>query len=119
MEYSGLKYKTNRDTNPQGKPRIYFCCHNEDFAGLFEMITDEILKYQPNAAVWYYDPHQGIPENQQFFDDLAQMQLFVVPVTKKFLYQDNNARQKEFVFALEHHIPVLPLCLSGPGFLSV
>lgn len=28
---ANLKFKTRNNTNPQGKPRVYFCCHNEDF----------------------------------------------------------------------------------------
>ena len=35
--------------------------------------------------------------------------LFVMPVTERLLTQPNRAMDKEFPFAIEHHIPVLPL----------
>ena len=107
--YNGLQYKTRGNANPKGRPRVYFCCHEADFGGLFSEISDEILSFQNNAAIWYYDPAEGIPDDEQFYLDLAQMQLFVVPVTSNFIYQDNRARTAEFQFALDHHIPVLPL----------
>ncbi len=37
------------------------------------------------------------------------MQLFVMPVTTRLLCSDNAARCEEFPFAMEKHIPVLPL----------
>lgn len=37
------------------------------------------------------------------------MQLFVIPVTTKFLTQPSRARDVEFTFARDAHIPVLPL----------
>lgn len=108
-KYSGLKYKTRGNVSPQGRPRIYFCCQSDDFSYLFEPITKEILDIQLNAAIWYYDPSEGIPDDESFIADLSQMQLFVVPITSNFLYKDNTARVVEFAYAVEHHIPVLPL----------
>ena len=109
MEYNGLHHKTRGSASPQGRPRVYFCCHEANFARMFEPITEEILAIADNAAIWYYDPAQGIPEDERFFADLSQMQLFVIPVTAKFIYQDNPARTVEFQYAIDHHIPVLPL----------
>ena len=113
-EYQGLRYKTRGDAAPQGRPRIYFCCHNDDFNRLFEPVSEEILSLVPHAAIWYYDPKDGIPEDDQLFSDLGQMQLFILPVTKNFVYQDCRARTEEFAYALEHHIPLLPI-LKDPG----
>lgn len=39
-----MKYKTRGNTSPQGKPRVYFCCHPEDFTKYFETIANEILE---------------------------------------------------------------------------
>ncbi|MBR4444779.1 MAG: tetratricopeptide repeat protein [Solobacterium sp.] len=108
-EYKGLKYKTRGNVSPQGRPRVFFCCHPNDFERMFDPITKEILDIQINAAIWYYDSKEGIPEGENFFADLSQMQLFVVPVTADFIYSENKARTVEFSFAIDHHIPVLPL----------
>ena len=108
-EYKGLKYLTRGNVSPQGRPRVYFCCHPEDFEKTFDAVTKEILDIQINAAVWYYDPANGIPSGEAFEADLATMNLFVVPVTSRFIFQDNPARVTEFAFAVSHRIPVLPL----------
>ena len=104
-----LQYKTRGNASPNGRPRVYFCCHKEDFAATFGPITDELLDIQKNAAVWYRDPAADFPEDESFFFDLKQMQLFVIPVTSRFLYQEDPARTVEYAFAMENHIPVLPL----------
>ena len=103
---ANLKFKTRNNTNPQGKPRVYFCCHNEDFEKYFVTISNEILKKQ-NCAIWYTD--EKIPRDEEFLSDLKQMQLFIMPVTAKLLFTENTALDLEFNFAVQNHIPVLPL----------
>ncbi len=109
FEYKGLKHRTRANANPQGRPRVYFCCHPNDFGAYFEPVATEILDAQTNAAIWYYDPSEGIPDSNELLDDLRQMQLFVIPVTSRFVYQESQARTVELALAVESHIPVLPL----------
>ncbi len=104
-----MKYKTRGNTSPQGKPRVYFCCHPEDFTKYFETIANEILERQ-NCAIWYIDGE--VIRDDDFFEDLKQMQLFVMPVTTKLLCSPNEALSTEFRFAIEQHIPVLPVMLE-------
>lgn len=40
-----MKFKPN-NINPQGRPKVYFCCHPNDFDGYFESISNEILEKQ-------------------------------------------------------------------------
>ena len=101
--------KTRGNTSPQGRPRIYFCCAKEDFDTYFESVTQEMLDYQKNACVWYRDPKQPFPQEEQFLDDLNLMQLFVIPITSHFLHDDDPARTVEMAYAMEKHIPILPL----------
>lgn len=103
---ANFKYKTRGNSSPQGKPRVYFCCHHEDFDRYFESVSDEILAKQ-NCAVWYAD--EIVVRDEDFFLDLKQMQLFVMPVTTNLLCTENDALDVEFKFAIENHIPVLPL----------
>lgn len=102
-----VNYKTQNDTTPQGKPRVYFCCHPEDFDKYFETISKEILEKQ-NYAVWYA-ANVYTERDREFLSSLAQMQLFVMPITRNLLCSDNAALDVEFQFAIENHIPVLPL----------
>ncbi|MBP3633777.1 MAG: tetratricopeptide repeat protein [Oscillospiraceae bacterium] len=99
-----LQVKTRGNVSPQGKPRVYFCCHPADFGAFFDAVSDEILAKQ-NCAVWYVEK-DGTDEN--FRADLERMNLFVMPVTTRLLTTENPALE-EFRFAVAHHIPVLPL----------
>lgn len=105
-----LRFYTRQMSSPQGKPRVFFCCHPDDFADCFKRIADRILKEQ-NCAIWYREPtcRDAVP-----FSDLEQMQLFVMPVTTKLLTTQNRAIDVEFPFAIRQHIPVLPL-MQEPG----
>lgn len=103
---AALRYKTNGNSHPQGKPRVYFCCHPNDFKKCFKLVSDEILAKQ-DCVIWYKEEPTIYDEN--FFADLKQMQLFVMPVTTNLLCTENDALDVEFKFAIENHIPVLPL----------
>lgn len=102
-----LSYKTRGNTSPQGKPKVYFCCHPGDFPLYFNAVSDEILEKQ-NCAVWYLQDPES-PRDEALLEDLRQMQLFVMPVSANLLYSDSSALEVEFPFAVENHIPVLPL----------
>ncbi len=108
---SSLKYKIRGSVSPQGKPRVYFCCHHDDFNNFFDKISNDILSNQ-NCAVWYRDDYSPLDDDLK--NDLKQMQLFVIPVTAKFLTTENEAFATEFKIAAENHIPILPL-MQEPG----
>ncbi len=104
---SQLACKTRGNVSPQGKPRVFFCCHPADFAVYFEEIAAEILALQ-NCALFYAEGG-GVTVDEELLSDLGQMQLFVMPVTTRLLTTDNAALARLFPFAMEHHVPVLPL----------
>ena len=109
-----LRYKTRGGSSPQGKQRVYFTCHPDDFALYFDEISEELLKYE-NCSIYYYDKKsEGLDSNEDLNITLEGMQLFVIPITSNFLHTDNRSRLKDFKFAVEHHIPVLPL-MQEPG----
>ena len=103
-----FQFRTRGQQSPQGKQRVYFTCHPDDFERFFEEIQKEILDRQ-DCAVFYLEP--GIqPEDVEDYElRLREMQLFVVPVTTKMLTRANRAMDVEVPFAFEHHIPILPL----------
>lgn len=105
-----MKYKTRGNSNPKGKPKVYFCCHSKDFNKYFKSISDEILNKQ-NCAIWYTDT--VVEHDEDYFVALKQMQLFIMPVTTNLLCTQNEALDIEFKFAIENHIPVLPLMQEG------
>ena len=94
-----IQFKTRGDSTNQGKPRVYFCCHPDDFDMYFEPVRNEILDKQ-NCAVYFYDNASSIPE-QERETDLLSMQLFVIPVTTNLLTKPSIAMDKDFPLALK------------------
>ncbi len=93
--------------NPQGKERVYFACHPDDMV-YFEAVCEDIFASQ--NCVIFYNSEPDIPWDEESIDlELGRMQLFVIPITSRFLNKPNEAREVEFSYATSHHIPVLPL----------
>ncbi|MBQ1579799.1 MAG: tetratricopeptide repeat protein, partial [Firmicutes bacterium] len=108
---SAFLYKTIANERPQGKPNVYFACHPADREKYFEEYAQKILKIQ-DCAVWYESKPEEAYDEEDLQLRLAQMQLFVMPVTTKLLTAPNRAMDVEFPFALQQHIPVLPLMME-------
>lgn len=108
---STLVPKTKNNSSPRWKSRVYFCAHPDDHKGYLEQISNDIFSTH-DCAIWHLeDPHGEIGLAEHFFA-LDEMQLFVVPVTKKLLETDNFALDKEIPFALENNKPVLPILME-------
>lgn len=99
--------------SPQGKPRVWLTGHPDEIGQYREEIAADLLRAQ-NCAVYYDETPNAPCEEAELFAQLEQMQLVVLAVTGRFLYEPNRARETELPFALAHHIPVLPL-LQEPG----
>ena len=108
---SKLKSNAGMESS-QGKQRVYFSCHPCDFDTYFEELCNDILKIV-NCAIYYYEPDEDIELDDDYYQNLEQMQLFVMPVTGNLLSQGCRAMDMEFRFARERHIPVLPIVLEG------
>jgi len=110
-----LQYKTRHSQTPYHKAKVYLCVHPEDFPAFSSDIANEILALH-DCAVWYADPNQH--RDDAFLSALTDMNLFVMPVTKRLLTTKSHAIEKEFAFAAAHHIPVLPL-MQEPGLVNL
>ncbi|MBQ8433875.1 MAG: tetratricopeptide repeat protein [Clostridia bacterium] len=103
-----LNFKTRgKDVSPQGKPRVYFCCHPDDFSAYFQDISTEILNLV-NCAIFFDEQPNSMGDSNEWESRLSDMQLFVMPVTSKLL-SGNNKGLDDYHIALKKHIPVLPL----------
>lgn len=103
-----LLFITRGKVSPQGKPKVYFSCHPDDFEKYFPEITDELLSRQ-DCAIFYLKPDM-MPDNMNEHElNLLEMNLFVVPVTSRLLKIENRAMDTEIPYALKKHIPILPI----------
>ena len=103
-------------SEPRGKPRVYFSCHPDDFEVAFPLISEDILRHA-NCCIWYdtepQDPAAMTKEEQkEYYASLEEMQLLVLGVTSRFINSESRARDVELKFAIEKHIPVLPIMLE-------
>ena len=103
-----IAYKTHGNPNPQGKPRVWFCAHPDDYKAFLDTSAEEILKKQDCAVYYDEEPIAGYDE-KEFFFELGRMNLFIMPVTYRLLHTKNRALDVEFRYAVTHHIPVLPI----------
>lgn len=94
--------------SPQGLSRVYFCAHPQDHKFYLEEISHEILAFQ-NCAVWYDEEPEKEFDPAELSEALAEMNLFVFPVTRALLTESNRALDFEIRFALENHVPLLPI----------
>ncbi len=107
-----LSFRTSAGSDPHGRPRVFFTCDPEDFGATFESTVRLILKHQPNCAVWYLPPDTALSDEKaagSLRAQLAEMQLVVIPVTRRLLVGDSAAMRTVVPFALGNHIPLLPL----------
>lgn len=103
-----LTFRTRGNASPQGKPRVYYTGHPEDLSLYLDGIAADLLSCQ-NCAVYYDAEPAADWDREELLRQLEQMQLLVIPVTSRFLFRPSRALEVEFPFAMERHIPVLPL----------
>jgi len=106
-----MLFKTRGNASPSGKPRVYFTCHSDDFGLYFEQVCEYIFKSHDCAVYYTADMNETINDEDKV-TDLESNNLFVVPVTFKLLSTENRAMD-DVRFALEKHIPVLPLMMES------
>lgn len=100
-----LQYITKGNVHIKEQARVFYTAHPRDFARYFEEIRTDVYRTQ-DCAFFYLEPDRQPDEH--YYADLAEMQLFIIPVTGYFLYERSRAYE-DFLFAQAHHIPVLLL----------
>ena len=100
--------KTQSNSLPQGKPRVYLAIDPEH-RPLLDTLAAEILGCV-NAAVFYLsDEPFSLDEH---FEQLKEMNLFVFAVTERFFDEGSFPLFQELPFAKENRLTVLPLMLE-------
>ena len=105
-----LQYKINCNADLKDLQKVFICATPGDLEQYLDTISGDLFKAQSNISVWYPVVDDDTPDNEETYKLLlADMNLFVIPVTKSFLDDESRARNMEMVFAMEHGIPVLPI----------
>ena len=112
-----LSCRSKDNVSVGSKPRVYFTCHPTDFDRSFRRLCDEIFRSHDCAIYYTKDMTAQLPEETRE-TDLERMNLFVVPVSRRLLTEPNRAMDQDVPFALQHHIPLLPIMLED-GLLEL
>lgn len=107
-----INVKPKNNENVDKKPRVWFTCHPDDFDACFEIISRDIFKTHDCAIYYTEDMTETIAEDEKE-TDLGRSNLFVVPITEKLLTTPNRAMDEDIPYALEKHIPVLPIRMEA------
>lgn len=112
-----LDYRTKGNASPQGRSKVFFTCHPADLERSLDRLCADLFALQDAAVYYTADMTAQIgPEDRTV--QLEQMNLFVVPVSRDLLTAPNRAMDEDVPFAMEKHIPVLPVLLE-PGLEAV
>lgn len=101
-----LQYKTRENSAPDGKAGVYVCCPPDERKLYLDLMAEEVLDCC-DCAVWYGNPAAAL--TGEYRAALEKMRLIVLPVTGTLLTTPNAAMDEVVPFALERHIPVLPI----------
>lgn len=119
-----LQYRSTGNISPYGLKRMYFTCHPDDFEECFERVCQDVLgivdrehSEKIHFAV-YYTEDMTTPFTQEDRSELlTNVNVMIVPVTKKLLTSPNRARDEDIPFAVQNSIKVIPIIME-PELLS-
>ncbi len=117
MQYQNGTYRIS----PEYEQRVFLTGCPEDVQQHFDTFAALIQK-ERRCIVFYENDPEHPEDPEQFEEDLSRMQLIVLLVSSQFLYTECNARCCVMKYALEQHIPVLPVLIEpklGRVFTSV
>ncbi len=107
-----FKVRTRGNADPQGKARVYFTCHPEDFERYFDKVCEDVFRTHDCAI--YYTADMSEPLDEVNIDvDLGRMNLYLVPVTFRLMNEPNRAMAVDIAYAKEKNIPILPFMMES------
>lgn len=107
-----IKVESKNQSGIDQKPRVYFTCHPEDFDRYFRQICDDIFATH-DCGIYYTEDMAALIDEADLETDLGRNNLFVVPVTLKLLTTPNRTMAVDLPYALQEHIPVLPIMMEA------
>jgi len=93
-------------------PRVYFSSHPNNTFYINEILG--AMNKTCESAVWYPENQHEEWTEDELYEQMSEIDLIVVPITRQYLREPNRARDVEVPHALERHIPILFLLLIQP-----
>ena len=95
-EYS-LSYITkNGKKLIKKEQKLFFCSHWDDLDKLLEV--EKLVFQEHSCSIWYHKRIDNV-EDDDIKDCLDSMSLFIIPITLRFLNNNNHVISKEIDYA--------------------
>lgn len=108
---SNLMYKTKDGTLPNGKLRVLFLCHPDDFERTFSIICDDFFELC-DCAIFYILDSKNIILDENWEIDIKNMNMVVISVTTKLVATKNRIIDVDLKLAKNNGVPVLPIMID-------
>ena len=110
-----IRYYPNDGEYIKGKNKIFLAAHPAESTQYLASLWEEVKRVDSNCIFWY-DSQPELSWDADLTQSLQQtgVQMFLFPVTAKLLNTENNAVSVLLPYALENHIPIVPI-LMEPG----
>lgn len=110
-----IRYYPNDGEYIKGKNKIFLAAHPAESTQYLASLWEEVKRVDSNCIFWY-DSQPELSWDADLMQSLTQtgVQMFLFPVTSKLLNTENNAVSVLLPYALENHIPIVPI-LMEPG----
>lgn len=110
-----IRYYPNNGEYIKGKNKIFLAAHPAESTQYLASLWEEVKRVDSNCVFWY-DSQPELSWDADLTQSLTQagVQMFLFPVTSKLLNTENNAVSVLLPYALENHIPIVPI-LMEPG----
>ena len=103
-----LAYTPTSLQNWRGHPRrIYFSCHPDD-RGLYDRIASDVRAVTKDCVIAYLDEDADADVTVPV-DELENFHLVIFAVTLQWLSAPSRSADREFAFATDRHMAVLPI----------
>mgnify|MGYP003298173505 CR=1 FL=1 len=104
-------YKTKDGSTSQGKSKVYFACHPDDFDEHFAALS-QVLFEKSNCAIYYKKNITEMIEDEDKEYYFNSFNLMIVPITRRLFANRNAAVYSEVAYAKVKDIPILPFIMD-------
>lgn len=109
-----FKYRSRNNSGTVNNPRkIFLSFNSEDYARYFDIIVDDLLKYQD--CIIYYDENNKADafENDEIYQCFESINLFVFIITNHLLSAPCRNVQISLKYAQDNNVPILPIMVEN------
>ena len=107
-----FKVRTKDGSSHDGKPKVYFTCHPDDFELFFDKICNDI--FATHSCAIYYTEDMSAPLEENNLDaDIGSKNLIVIPVTYNLVNKPCRAMSVDVPYAKKKGIPILPIMMES------